>query len=118
MSNRAERRRQGRQEKPAVYQLTQDQIDQIKRDAVKEVVDSLEQAKVEIVQKATRTAFKMLMSIPSMVLHDKFGFGKIRQNRFMHYVTDWYDEVQSGGTPLEEIMAIAEEIHGIHVNDD
>lgn len=113
--NRAERRKAKKQEKPAVYMLTQDQIDQIKKDAVKDVLDQLEQVKRDAVNEAVGTAFKMLMSIPSMVLHDKFGFGHIRLDRFMHYVVDWYDEVQSGGTPLEEIMAIAEADSGIKV---
>ncbi len=100
MSNRAERRRQKRQEKPKVYMLTQDQIDQMKKDAVDE---------------ATAKAFRMFMSIPLMVLHDKFGFGRIRGSRFMDYVLIWYESIQRGETSLAEIIKIAEDLTGVKV---
>lgn len=91
--NRAERRRSARQEKPRTYVLTEDQINQIKQDAV---------------QTATRRAFLMFMAIPVMVLHDKFGFGKIRLGRFMDYVLIWYESVQNNETQLMELVKIAE----------
>jgi hypothetical protein len=115
MSNRAERRRQGRSDKPAVYMYTQDQIDKMIQDAVaKELAGIREKA----VDTATRTAFQMFMSIPAMVLHDKFGFGRIRTNRFMDYVMIWYESIQTGETSLKEIMKIAEDATGVRVNRD
>lgn len=96
--NRAERRRQKSQEKPKVYMLTQDQIDNLKREAVDE---------------ATMTAFKMFMSVPLMVLHDKFGFGRIRGSRFMDYAMIWYESIQKGETTLKEVMNIAEDLTGV-----
>ena len=107
--NRAERRRSARQEKPKTYVLTEDQINQIKRDAVNE---------------ATRKAFLMFMAIPVMVLHDKFGFGKLRLGRFMDYVLIWYESVQNNETQLMELVKIAEKECGIRTttwegnNDD
>jgi len=99
--NRAERRKAGKKaDKPKVYMLTQDQIDQLKKEATDE---------------ATRTAFKMFMSIPLMVLHDKFGFGKIRGSRFMDYALIWFEAVQKGETDLKEIMKIAEDLTGVRV---
>lgn len=110
MSNRAERRRQGRSDKPAVYMYTQEQIDKMIQDAVeKELKDIREKATDE----ATRTAFQMFMSIPAMVLHDKFGFGKIRGSRFMDYAMIWYESVMTGETTLKEIMGIAEKLTGV-----
>lgn len=112
MLNRAERRRQEKAAKKpqAVYQLTQDQINQMINDAVaKELAGIREKA----VDEATRAAFKMFMSIPTMVLHDKFGFGQIRQDRFMRYVMIWYESIQQGETDLKEIVKIAEDLHGI-----
>jgi len=100
MANRAERRRQKRQEKPKVYTLTQDQIDQMKKDAANE---------------ATEKAFRMFMSIPLMVLHDKFGFGRIRGSRFMDYALIWFESVQNGETSLAEVMKIAEDLTGVRV---
>ena len=80
--------------------LTQDQIDQMKKDAVDE---------------ATAKAFRMFMSIPLMVLHDKFGFGRIRGSRFMDYVLIWYESIQRGETSLAEIIKIAEDLTGVKV---
>jgi hypothetical protein len=97
--NRAERRRSARQaEKPKTYVLTEDQINKIKMDAVRE---------------ATRKAFLMFMSIPIMVLHDKFGFGKIRAGRFMDYALVWFESVHDNETGLMELVKIAEEECGI-----
>lgn len=98
--NRAERRRSAKQQqsKQKTYVLTEDQIKQIKMDAVNE---------------ATRKAFLMFMSIPVMVLHDKFGFGKIRLTRFMDYVLIWYESVQNNETRILELVKIAENECGI-----
>lgn len=100
--NRAERRRRSakQQDKPKTYVLTEDQIAQMKRDAVRE---------------ATRKAFLMFMAIPVMVLHDKFGFGKIRAGRFMDYALVWFESVQDNETRLMELVEIAEEECGICV---
>lgn len=114
MSNRAERRRAEKAAKKAavVYHLTQEQIDQMIHDALaKELAGIREKA----VNEATRTAFQMFMSIPVMVLHDKFGFGQVRGNRFMDYAMIWYESVMKGETSLKEIMTIAEEQAGVKV---
>ena len=96
--NRAERRRSAVTTKPKTYVLNEDQIRQIKREAVNQ---------------ATNKAFRMFLSIPVMVLHDKFGFGKMRLSRFMDYVLVWYESVQDNETRLAELMKIAEEECGI-----
>lgn len=97
--NRAERRRSAKQaEKPKTYVLNEDQIRQIKMDAVNE---------------ATNKAFRMFLSIPVMVLHDKFGFGKMRLSRFMNYALIWYESVQNDETRLAELVKIAEDECGI-----
>lgn len=96
--NRAERRRSARLEKPKTYVLTEDQIEDIKRKAVAE---------------ATRKVFLMFMSIPVMVLHDKFGFGIQRLSRFMDYALIWYESVHDNETKLLDLVKIAEEECGI-----
>lgn len=98
--NRAERRKQKNAVKPRTYVLTDDQLEAIKRKAVEE---------------ATIKVFMMLMSIPVMVLHDKFGFGKTRLARFMEYLLLWYESVQSGETRLMELVKVAEEECGVRI---
>lgn len=94
--NRAGRRKAGNTEKPKTYVMTQAQIDKLKLEA-------------------TEDAFWKFMAIPLMVLHDKFGFGKIRGTRFMDYVLIWYESVQSGETKMADIMKIAEDLSGVQV---
>lgn len=101
--NRAERRRMAKsaqKEKEKTYVLTQTQIDEMKREATNE---------------ATRKAFLMLMSIPVMVLHDKFGFGIRRLGKLMDYVLIWYEAVQNNEVKLMELVKVAENECGIKV---
>lgn len=92
--NRAERRRAKRTaEKKRTYVLTDDQIRQLKFEAVKE-------------------AFTMLLAIPSLVLHDKFGFGRIRLDRFNYYALSWAKSVQNGEVSLDAVLELCEKEAG------
>lgn len=94
--NRAERRKTDKKQRVRTYTLTQAQIDEIKLNAVRDALD-------------------MLMYIPVMVLHDKFGFGQIRQDRFLHYVYLWAQSVQDGEITLAEIREAALKCGGVRV---
>lgn len=97
--NRAERRKNKQSaQKPKTYVLTEDQINKMKMDAVNE---------------ATHKAFLMFLSIPVMILHDKFGFGKQRLSKFMDYALIWYESVQNGETHLLELVKVARDECGI-----
>lgn len=99
--NRAERRKHKLSAAaPKTYVLTEDQINKLKRDAMNE---------------AMRKTFLMFMSIPVMVLHDKFGFGKVRLERFMHYAVMWFESVHNDETRLAELVKIAGDECGIRV---
>lgn len=97
--NRAERRRNARQEKPRTYVLTEDQIKKMKSEA-------------------TEQAFKMLLSMPVVVLHDKFGFDEVQLDEFIHYCTGWADGVQCGDVSLREILQICRDEAGIQIIDE
>ncbi len=125
--NRKQRRKAGIAEKPKTYNMTEAQIEKIKADAVREANAEIQRLrdenealrltlmkrKSEIMAKAVHDAFMLFMSIPVMVLHDKFGFGKIRFDRFMNYVLIWYESVQNGEFTIEHIVEIAENVSGI-----
>jgi hypothetical protein len=99
--NRAERRRRKLSAAaPKTYVLTEDQITKMKQDAARE---------------ATRRAFLMFMSIPVMVLHDKFGFGKQRLGKFMDYAVMWYESVHDNETQLMELVKVAGDECGVRV---
>ena len=59
----------------------------------------------------------MFLSIPVMVLHDKFGFGKTRLTRFMDYALVWFESVYDNETRLTELVEIASKECGIVVTD-
>lgn len=95
--NRSERRKQGKSApKPKTYVLTEDQIVKIKNDAVDE-------------------AMVMLLTIPVVVLHDKFGFGQLRLDRFTHYAFSWINSVQTGEVKMSELVKICEDEAGFTV---
>lgn len=102
--NRAERRRSAKQQgqKTKTYVLTEEQIEQMKYQAVHD---------------AMRKTFLMFISIPVMVLHDKFGFGKQRLTKFMDYCLVWYESVRDDETRLQELVKIADEECGIRTID-
>jgi hypothetical protein len=110
MSNRAERRRaeKAAQKADKMYHLTQGQLD-------KTINDAIEQAKEEAVKIAIPMVFQMFMTIPSTVLHDKFGFGQVRLDRFMHYCMVWYEALQNGEVTIAELRQMAEEACGVRV---
>lgn len=99
--NRAERRKTKNASQVKTYTLTIDQIEQMKK---------------EVAEEATEKAFLMFLSIPIMVLHDKFGFGKSRLEKLMDYMLVWFGSVQSGETRLMELVKVAEDECGIRVN--
>lgn len=100
--NRAERRKNAVITRPKTYMLTEYQISEMKREAA---------------NAAARKAFLLFMSIPVMVLHDKFGFGRTRLARFMDYALVWFESVHDNETRLAEIVEIASKECGIRVND-
>ena len=92
--NREQRRKAGKKEKVRTYTLTDVQIQQIKDDA-------------------TREAILELLTIPRQVLHDKFGFGQIRLDRFTHYCMNWLSMVENREVTLDELRSILKEESGI-----
>lgn len=98
--NRAERRRSTRnqQQKAKTYVLTEEQIEQMKYQAVHE---------------AMKKTFLMFLSIPVMVLHDKFGFREEQLPKFMDWCLVWYESVRDDETRLMELVKVAEEECGI-----
>lgn len=97
--NRAERRRNKSTEKPKTYTLNEEQIRQVKHEAMAD-------------------AFTILLAIPVLVLHDKFGFGKVRLDRFNHYVLMWLAEIDKGNTTVAEIKDILKREAGIEIMED
>lgn len=103
--NRAERRRLNRaNEKDAVINLKASEIEKIK---------------LEVSNQAVNLAFKLMLSIPVMVLHDKYGQlmkkevdGKCREERFLDMCIELYDSFDKGYLTLEDLVETLKEETG------
>lgn len=90
--NRAERRRlqkQGKQvPKEPVINVKYSDVQTIKEKATSDAVD---------------TAFLLMLGLPVLVLRDKWGFGKVRCERFIDQVLEMYDAFNKDYLTLDDI---------------
>ena len=105
--NRAERRKSGIKKSVKTYTLNEEQIKQIKDDAVKEAID---------------TAFILMLGLPVMIIHDKYPQlmkkvvdGKGREERFTDLLLDLYDSVDRGYVSFEDLTQCLKEECGIEI---
>ena len=105
--NRAERRRAKKAglpvKKEPVVNIKAADVQKIKLDASKEAADK---------------AFLLMLGLPVMVLHDKFGFGPVRCERFTDAVLELYDSFEKGYVSLEDIHLTLKEETGITIVSD
>ncbi|MBU5627719.1 hypothetical protein KQI82_12445 [Oscillibacter sp. MSJ-2] len=102
--NRAERRRKGAAvKKEAVWNIKASDIQKMKRDASRD---------------AANLAFSMMLGLPVMVLHDKFGFGPVRCERFTDAVLELYDSFEKGYVSIEDIHGTLKEETGITIEPE
>ena len=96
--NRSERRKSGVKEKPKTYTMTDAQLEKIQSDALKE---------------AREGAFLKALSIPVLVLSDKFGFDEDKLSKFVSSCMTWLRCVYDGEATMEEIVAECEKLANI-----
>ena len=98
--NRAERRRAGKKDKAVTYNLTQEQINQIKQEARDEAVG---------------IAVTLMLALPLEVLKDKYWVktAKRRLPKFLDNVLSLYDSWNKGVLTIEELRADLWEYGGI-----
>lgn len=107
--NRAEMRRQQREAVKAgkTYNFNNSQIQALKQDAT---------------EKAIHTAFTLMLAIPVMVMHDKYGQlmkkevdGKSREERFAEMCLDLYDSYEQGYVTIDDLRQCLEDETGIKI---
>lgn len=98
--NRAERRRLKRNQEicNATYTLRNEDVTRIKQDAA---------------QEAVYTAFTMMLGLPVIVLHDKYGWGKKRLSDFMDYALELYDSFEKDYVTLDDLWDTIEKETGV-----
>lgn len=99
--NRQQRRAQGIKQvasKQKTYNLSVDQIHQIKQNAAAEAMEH---------------AFVLMMGLPMMALRDEFQFGKKRLERFSDKVLDLYDSFDKDYITLQDVIDCVYEETGV-----
>lgn len=89
--NRSKIRQQKRKkdkQKTKTYNMTLEQIAEIKAKALDD---------------AMRSVFVCTLGIPLIALRDEFGYGKKRLEKFTRKVMDIYDSVEGGYVTLEDL---------------
>lgn len=76
------------------------------------------QAKNSATNKATDQVIKLLLAIPVMVLHDDFGFGKVRCERFVDGFFRVYDAYTHKYITLEDLMQTLKDEAGVTISKD
>lgn len=78
-------------------------------------VSDIQQMKKDVTKEAADLGFILMLSIPIMVLHDKWGFGKVRCERFIEQVLDLYDSFENDYVTLDDLKQCLWEEAGIKV---
>ncbi|MBR6738805.1 MAG: hypothetical protein IKL99_03960 [Oscillospiraceae bacterium] len=88
-----------KKEKTPTYNMTLEQIEGIKRAAVKEAINE---------------ALILLFGLPVMVLRDKHGFDDEETDKFVDGVTDLYDSYEKGYITLKDVEQALQEEAGVN----
>lgn len=102
--NRADRRKlqkQGVKVKPEpVINIKTSDVQNIKKEATTEAIDK---------------AFLLMLGLPMLVLHDNYGFGKKRCERFIDQVLEMYDAFNKDYLTLDDIHKCLWEEAGVKI---
>lgn len=87
-----------KKKKKPTYNMTWDQIENIKKDAKKEGMNF---------------AFEMMIALPLLVLRDQFGFGKVRLQRFAESLSELTVDMNEDRLDLYDIADTLNEETGL-----
>lgn len=83
-------------------------------------VSEIEAIKQNAVEKACNLAFFLMLAIPTMVIHDKFGEimkREGREERFANHVIELYDSYQKGYVSFNDLRDCLEQETGLRMED-
>lgn len=75
------------------------------------------QAKRSAVKQATDDIVRTLIAMPVMVLHDKWGFGQKRLERFVEQLVEVLDSYEKGYVTMDDLMQALKEEAGIDLRE-
>ncbi|MDD3020927.1 MAG: hypothetical protein PHX61_08125 [Alphaproteobacteria bacterium] len=86
--------------KEPVVNIKRSDVDAMKKDAA---------------NKAAETGFLLMLGLPILVLHDKYGFGPVRCERFIDQVLKEYAMFEEGYMTMDDVAKILKDEAGITI---
>ena len=112
--NHQERKLAKRAAKSApTYTLTAYQIQALKQEAYDKAWAEYNSHIEAIKKEATDRAFRAVIAVPMVVVHDKLGFGVVRANRFLDWMLTWINAINDDPGTLMELQELVYEFYGI-----
>lgn len=78
----------------------------------------IQQAKRTAANQATDQVAKLMLALPVYVLHDKWGFGKTRCERFADDLLKLYDAYQQDYVTIEDLLQVLEDEAGMKISKE
>lgn len=79
--------------------------------------NQIRKIKDQATDEAAKRAFVQMLGLPLIVLHDKFGYGKQRLERFIDELLKQYEEFDEGRITLDDLLETIETETGVKVED-
>lgn len=98
--NRKERRTKGIKNSEPVINIKVSDIEKIKDEASKNAID---------------TAFTLMLGMPLLVMRDKYGFGKVRLERYIEQIFEIYDSFNKDYITLEDMHKVLYDEVGVTI---
>ncbi|MDU2383225.1 MAG: hypothetical protein E7D50_01005 [Finegoldia magna] len=108
--NRKQRRKAGIKKKVATYTFTQEQLQA-------EINKGIDKFKEEIRDNVTDKALKVIAYVPLIVLHDKWGFGKKRLEKFLYEFAEQIDCLENKYVEFDDMIEAIKDETGLVITD-
>lgn len=74
------------------------------------------QAKRSAANQATDQVIKLMLALPVYVLHNDWGFGQVRCERFMTQVLELYDAYQRDYVTMDDLLQVLADEAGVTID--
>ena len=108
--NRKQRRKAGIKTKVPTYRFTQEQLHA-------EINKGIDKFKDEIRDDVTDKALRVIAYVPLIVLHDKWGFGKKRLEKFLYEFAEQIACLENKYVSFDDMIATIKDETGLNVDD-
>lgn len=108
--NRAQRRKAGIKTKVPTYRFTQEQLHA-------EINKGIDKFREEIKDDVTDKALRVIAYVPLIVLHDKWGFGKKRLEKFLYEFAEQIDCLENKYVGFDDMIEAIKDETGLVITD-